>query len=181
MAETTKKWYVFRTVSGKEVKAKEYIEAEMKHNDMLASHIGELVLPLERYISRRSGTPKEKERLRLPGYLFVLADMNGDVMHLLCDNSYVLNVLGGRDNPSPVPEAEINKMISAADATRIHGEADISFINGESVKVVDGPFSGFIGTIKDVNAEKQKLIVMVKIFGRDTPVELSFMQVEKEG
>ncbi len=181
MAETAKKWYVFRTVSGKENKAKEYIEAEMKHNKMLSSHVHELLLPTEKQTSLRNGKRVEKEKLRLPGYLFVLAEMNGDVVHTLRFTPNVLGVLGGMDNPSPVSEAEINRMIGAAQETFVHSEVDIPYLVGETVKVTDGPFSGFSGVIEEVSTEKRKLKVMVKIFGRKTPLELSFMQVEKEG
>ncbi len=181
MAETEKKWYVFRTVSGKEVKAKEYIEAEMKHNDMLSSHVFELLLPKEKQTSLRNGKRVEKEKLRLPGYLFVLAEMNGDVAHTLRFTPNVLGVLGGMDNPTPVSDAEILVMRGEAEASFLHNEMDIPYMVGEMVKVTDGPFSGFSGVIEEVSTDKRKIKVMVKIFGRKTPLELSFMQVEKEG
>ncbi len=176
-----KKWYVFRTVSGKEAKAKEYIEAEMKHNRMLSSHVSELLLPTEKQTSLRNGKRVEKERLRLPGYLFVKAEMNGDVAHTLRFSPNVLGVLGGLDNPSPVSEQEINRMVGAAEETFVHAAVEIPFVVGETVKVADGPFTGFNGVIEELYAEKRKMKVMVKIFGRKTPLELSFMQVEKEG
>ncbi len=181
MAVSEKKWYVFRTVSGKETKVKEYIETEMTHNKMLSSHVYEILLPTEKQTSLRNGKRVEKEKLRLPGYLFVLSDMNGDVAHTLRFIPNVLGVLGGMDNPSPVSSAEINRMIGAAEETFVHNEVDIPYLVGETVKVTDGPFSGFSGVVEDVSAEKRKLKVMVKIFGRKTPLELSFMQVEKEG
>ncbi len=181
MAGTEKKWYVFRTVSGKEAKVKEYIEAEMKHNSMLSSHVHELLLPTEKQTSLRNGKRVEKEKLRLPGYLFVLADMNGDVVHILRWVPNVLGVLGGMDNPTPVSDAEIRRMIGAAEEASARSEVDIPYIVGEAVKVTDGPFSGFSGVIEEVSTEKKKLKVMVKIFGRKTPLELSFLQVEKEG
>ncbi len=181
MAETDKKWYVFRTVSGKEAKAKEYIEAEMRHDRMLSSHVYEILLPTEKQTSLRNGKRVEKERLRLPGYLFVLADMNGDVAHALRFTPNVLGVLGGMDSPTPVSTAEMNRMVGAAEETFVHNEVDIPYLVGETVKVADGPFTGFSGIIEEVSTEKRKLKVMVKIFGRKTPLELSFMQVEKEG
>ncbi len=181
MAETGKKWYVFRTVSGKEAKAKEYIEAEMKHDKMLSSHVYELLLPKEKHTSLRNGKRVEKEKLRLPGYLFVLAEMNGDVAHALRFTPNVLGILGGMDNPTPVSDAEINVMKGEAEASSLHNEMDIPYVVGEMVKVTDGPFSGFSGVIEEVSTDKRKIKVMVKIFGRKTPLELSFMQVEKEG
>ncbi len=181
MAVSGKKWYVFRTVSGKEAKAKEYIEAEIKHNPMLAAHVSEVLLPTEKHASLRNGKRVEKEKLRLPGYLFVAAEMNGDVAHTLRFVPNVLGILGGLDEPTPVSQAEINRMIGAAEDTFVQDEVDIPYLVGETVKVTDGPFSGFNGMIEEVNTEKKKLKVMVKIFGRKTPLELGFMQVEKEG
>ncbi|MCD7714170.1 MAG: transcription termination/antitermination protein NusG [Prevotella sp.] len=181
MAEADKKWYVFRTVSGKEAKAKEYIETAMTHDKMLSSHVSELLLPMEKQTSLRNGKRVEKEKLRLPGYLFVLADMNGDVAHALRFTPNVLGVLGGMDNPTPVSSAEINRMVGAAEETFVRSEMDIPYLVGETVKVTDGPFTGFSGVVEEVSTEKRKLKVMVKIFGRKTPLELSYMQVEKEG
>ena len=93
----------------------------------------------------------------------------------------VLGFLGGLDNPSPVPQADINRMLGNAEETELVDEVSVPYVVDETVKVTDGPFSGFNGVIEEVNAEKRKLKVMVKIFGRKTPLELSFMQVEKEG
>ncbi len=181
MAETGKNWYVFRAVSGKEAKVKEYIEAEMKHDPVLASHVFEVLLPTEKHASLRNGKRVEKEKLRLPGYLFIQANLEGEVAHTLRFIPNVLGILGGLDDPTPVPQSEINRMIGAAEDTFVQDEVDIPFLVGETVKVADGPFSGFSGIIEEVNTEKRKLKVMVKIFGRKTPLELSFMQVEKEG
>lgn len=181
MAATGKNWYVFRAVSGKEQKVKEYIEAEMKHDSLLSSHVDEILLPTEKHASLRNGKRVEKEKLRLPGYVFISADMSGEVAYKLRFIPNVLGILGGLDNPTPVPQAEINRMIGAAEDTFTQDEVAIPFLVYETVKVTDGPFSGFSGVIEEVNTEKRKLKVMVKIFGRKTPLELSFMQVEKEG
>ncbi len=181
MAETGKKWYAFQAISGKEAKAKEYIEAAMKHDKLISSHVSEVLLPMEKLTSLRNGKRVEKEKLRLPGYLFVLADMNGDVARALRFTPNVLGVIGGMDNPTPVPTAEINRMVGSAEETFFHSEVEIPYLVGETVKVADGPFTGFSGIVEEVSSEKKKLKVMVKIFGRKTPLELSFMQVEKEG
>ncbi len=181
MAVSGKNWYVFRTVSGKEAKVKEYIEAAMKHDPVLASHVFEILLPTEKHASLRNGKRVEKEKLRLPGYVFISADLGGEVAHTLRFTPNVLGVLGGLDEPSPVSQAEINRMLGAAEETFVQDHVDIPYLVGEAVKVADGPFSGFSGIIEEVNTEKRKLKVMVKIFGRKTPLELGFMQVEKEG
>lgn len=180
MAVAGKNWYVFRAVSGKEAKVKEYIEAEMKLDPFLASHVFEVLLPVEKHASLRNGKRVEKEKLRLPGYVFISADLTGEVAHTLRFTPNVLGVLGGLDNPTPVPQAEINRMLGYAEETFVQDEVDIPFLVGETVKITDDRFSGFNGVIEEVNAEKRKLKVMVKIFGRKTPLELSYMQVEKE-
>ena len=181
MAETGKNWYVLRAVSGKEAKLKEYIEAEMKHNELLASHFYQVLIPVEKHAYLRNGKRVEKEKISLPGYVFVEAILKGDVAHTLRFMPNCLGFLGGLDDPSPVPQSDINRMLGAAEETELINDVDVPYTVDETVKVIDGPFSGFSGVIEEVNTEKHKLKVMVKIFGRKTPLELSFMQVEKEG
>ena len=180
MAETGKNWYVLRAVSGKEAKVKEYIEAEIKHNPLLQTHVFQVLIPMEKHASLRNGKRVVKEKISLPGYVFVEASLVGDVAHMLRFIPNVLGFLGGQDNPTPVPQSEINRMLGTAEETELAEEVNIPYLVDETVKVIDGPFSGFNGVIEEVNTEKRKLKVMVKIFGRKTPLELSFMQVEKE-
>ena len=181
MAETGKNWYVLRAVSGKEAKVKEYIEAEMKHNTLLSTHVSQVIIPMEKHASLRNGKRVIKEKISLPGYVFVEASLVGDVAHTLRFMPNVLGFLGGLDNPSPVPQADINRMLGTAEETELVDDVNIPYVVDETVKVIYGPFSGFSGVIEEVNSEKRKLRVMVKIFGRKTPLELGFMQVEKEG
>ena len=181
MADTKKNWYVVKAVSGKEAKLKEYIEAEMKHNDLLAANVYQVWIPIEKHASLRNGKRVVKEKVSLPGYVFVEATLKGDVAHTLRFMPNCLGFLGGLDNPSPVPLSDINRMLGTAEETEIEDTMDIPYMVDETVKVTDGPFSGFSGVIEEVNTEKHKLKVMVKIFGRKTPLELGFMQVEKEG
>ena len=181
MSETGKNWYVLRAVSGKEAKVKEYIEAELKHNALLQAHVSQVLIPMEKHASLRNGKRMVKDKISLPGYVFVEASLVGDVAHLLRFTPNVLGFLGGLDNPSPVPQSDINRMLGNAEESEFEDEMSVPFTVDETVKVTDGPFSGFSGVIEEVNTEKRKLKVMVKIFGRKTPLELSFMQVEKEG
>ena len=181
IAETGKNRYVLRAVSGKEAKVKEYIEAEMKHNTLLSTHVSQVIIPMEKHASLRNGKRVIKEKISLPGYVFVEASLVGDVAHTLRFMPNVLGFLGGLDNPSPVPQADINRMLGTAEETELVDDVNIPYVVDETVKVIDGPFSGFSGVIEEVNSEKRKLKVMVKIFGRKTPLELGFMQVEKEG
>ena len=175
------KWYVLRAVSGKEAKVKEYLEALMKHNDVLASNVGQVLLPTEKYAQLRNGKRVVKEKLFLPGYVLVEANLQGEVAHTLRFMPNVLGFLGGLDNPTPVRQADINRILGTAEEAVIRTEeVAVPYVVDEAVKVTDGPFSGFSGVIEEVNAEKHSLKVAVKIFGRKTPLELSFNQVEKE-
>ena len=180
MAESGKKWYVLRAVSGKEAKVKEYIEAEMKHNALLTQYVSQVLIPTEKHATLRNGKRVVKEKISLPGYVLVEAELKGDVAHTLRFMPNVLGFLGGLDNPTPVKQSDINRILGNVEETELDDEVNVPYVVDETVKVTDGPFSGFSGVIEEVNAEKHKLKVMVKIFGRKTPLELSFMQVEKE-
>ena len=182
MSEKGMKWYVLRAVSGKAAKVKEYIEAALKVNDKLRPYVGQILLPTEKYAMLRNGKRVIKEKLFLPGYVLIEASLHGEVAHTLRFMPNVLGFLGGLDNPTPVRQSEINRIIGTAEETIIENvEVNVPYSVNETVKVTEGPFSGFDGIIEEVNAEKRKLKVMVKIFGRKTPLELGFTQVEKEG
>ena len=180
MADNGMNWYVLKAVSGKEVKVKEYLEAEQKHNDLLARNVSQVLIPLEKHVSVRNGKRVVKEKVSWPGYVFLEANLAGDMASLIRFMPNVLGFLGGTDTPTPIRQAEINRMLGTAEETTIVEETDVPYEVNETVKVIDGPFSGFNGIIEEVNTEKHKLKVMVKIFGRKTPLELGFMQVEKE-
>lgn len=181
MAETKMNWYVLRAVSGKEAKVKEYLEALMKNNPSLSSNVGQILLPTEKYAQLRNGKRVVKEKLFLPGYVLVEANLQGETAHTLRFIPNVLGFLGGQDNPTPVRQSEINRILGTAEETFIRAEEmNVPYSVDEAVKVTDGPFNGFSGVIEEVNLEKRKLKVNVKIFGRKTPLELSFNQVEKE-
>ena len=153
----------------------------MRNNHALANNVGEILLPTEKYAQLRNGKRVVKEKLFLPGYVLVEARLDGEVAHTLRFIPNVLGFLGGMDKPSPVRQADINRILGSAEDTAIKSEElEIPFVLDEAVKVTDGPFSGFSGVIEEVNTEKRKLKVMVKIFGRKTPLELGFNQVEKE-
>lgn len=181
MAETGMKWYVLRAVSGKEAKVKEYLDAAIKNDEVLSSHVNQVLLPTEKYAMLRNGKRVIKEKLFLPGYVLIEANLQGEVAHTLRFMPNVLGFLGGLDNPTPVRQADINRILGTAEETTVETvEVNCPYSVDEAVKVTDGPFSGFSGVIEEVNAEKHKLKVMVKIFGRKTPLELNFSQVEKE-
>mgnify|MGYP006325772001 FL=1 len=181
MSESGMNWYVLRAVSGKEGKVKEFIEAAKKHNDVLNASVGEILLPTEKYAMMRNGKRVIKEKLFLPGYVLIQARLQGEVAHMLRFIPNVLGFLGGLDHPEVVRQADINRILGTAEESSIENtDVAIPYNVDDSVKVIDGPFSGFSGVIEEVNADKRKLKVMVKIFGRKTPLELAFTQVEKE-
>ena len=180
MAETKRNWYVLRAVSGKEAKVKEYIEAELKHNELLSKYVFQVFIPTEKHATLRNGKRVVKEKIALPGYVLIEAELKGDTAHTLRFMPNVLGFLGGLDHPTPVKQSDINRLFGSTEESEIVDEVAIPYIVNDTVKVTDGPFSGFTGVIEEVNTEKHKLKVMVKIFGRKTPLELSFMQVTKE-
>jgi transcriptional antiterminator NusG len=178
MSEVEKKWYVLRAISGKETKVQEYLETSIK-NGILGDYVSQVLIPTEKVYQVRNGKKVMKEKSYLPGYVLVEAALVGEIAHQLRNTPNVIGFLGGLDNPAPLRQSEVNRILGIMDRA---DEPEISepFTIGEPVKVTFGPFSGFTGVIEEVNAEKKKLKVMVKIFGRKTPLELGFMQVEKE-
>jgi transcriptional antiterminator NusG len=175
------KWYVVRSVSGQENKIKEYIESEISHHN-LNDYLKQILVPTEKVIQIRNGKKYNKEKVYFPGYIMIQARLEGEVPHVIKSVNGVIGFLGETKGGDPVPlrKSEVNRMLGKVDelAEQIDNVA-IPFKTGETVKVVDGPFNGFNGTIENINEEKRKLEVMVKIFGRKTPLELSYMQVEK--
>ena len=181
MSEIQKKWYVLRAISGKEHKVKEYIDYEIAHTN-LSDFVSQVLIPTEKTIQVRNGKKVVKEKSYLPGYVLVEVALVGEVAHHLRNIPNVLGFLGGLDNPTPLRQSEVNRILGTMDEMQEVSMEDtaVLFTVGESVKVNHGPFSGFSGIIEEVSKEKRKLKVMVKIFGRKTPIELDFMQVEKE-
>jgi transcriptional antiterminator NusG len=182
MAEVKdKKWYVVRAISGSENKIKEYIEKEIAHFG-LEEYVGEVLVPTEKVMQVRNGKKVSKERVYFPGYIMVLANLGGEIPHIIKSINGVIGFLGETRGGDPVPlrRAEVNRMLGKVDELSIQADnVAIPFDIGETIKVIDGPFNGFNGTVEKINEEKRKLEVMVKIFGRKTPLELSYMQVEK--
>ena len=180
MSEIEKKWYVLRAVSGKESKVKEYLDADIRNSE-LSEYVSQVLIPTEKVYQVRNGKKIVKERSYLPGYVLVEAALVGEVARHLRNTPNVIGFLGGLDNPVPLRQSEVNRILGTVDELQENGEdVSVPYTVGETVKVTVGPFSGFNGIIEEVNAEKRKLKVMVKIFGRKTPLELGFMDVEKE-
>jgi transcription termination/antitermination protein NusG len=181
MSDQTKKWYVIRAVSGKEKKVKQYLEAEINHLG-LQEYVSQVLIPTEKIYQIRAGKKVSTERSFFPGYILIEAHLTGEIPHIIENISGVIGFLGAKGEPPvPLKMSEVNRILGKVDELADNDEVmNVPFVVGETVKVTDGPFNNFSGIIEEINEEKKKLKVMVKIFGRKTPLELSYMQVEKE-
>jgi transcription termination/antitermination protein NusG len=178
--QQVKKWYVVRAVSGSEKKVKQFIETEINRLG-LGEYISQVLIPMEKVYQVRKGKKVSAERNYFPGYVLIEAVLMGEIPHIIKSIPGVLGFLGSGGEAVPLREHEVQRILGKVDElSQKEEELNNPFIVGESVKVTDGPFSSFTGVIEEINQEKKKLKVMVKIFGRKTPLELSFMQVEKE-
>ena len=175
------KWYVVRAVSGKEKKVKQYLEAEVNRLG-IAHLLPQVLIPMEKYYQMKDGKKIAKERNFYPGYVLIEAALDGELEHVIKGINSVIGFLGDKGgNAVPMRVTEVNRILGKVDEMAEQGESmNVPYYVGENVKVMDGPFNGFTGVIEEVNEEKKKLKVMVKIFGRRTPLELNYMQVEKE-
>lgn len=182
------KWYVIRAVAGQEKKIKTYLENEITRQS-LAEQIPQIIIPSEKVYEIRNGKKRVRDKTTLPGYIIISADLsNGEVSHVITSIPGVIGFLGSDTGggaaakiPVPLRQTEINRILGKIDEAQEQGEKlETPFIVGESVMVMDGPFKTFKGTVEEIFEERKKLKVMVKIFGRNTPVELSYMEVQKQ-
>lgn len=178
------KWYVVRAISGKEKKVKLYLDSEIEREG-LQEAIVDVLIPSEKVYEMRNGKKKIREKNFFPGYVLVNVDLtHPEIEHTIRNIPGVLGFLGAEKSsikPMPLRQSEVNRILGRVDeAAEMDEVLDVVFLIGESVKVMDGPFNGFNGVIEEVFEDKKKLNVTVKIFGRNTPVELNFVQVEKE-
>jgi transcriptional antiterminator NusG len=175
------KWYVVRAVSGKEKKVKQYIDAEISRLG-LTHLVPQVLIPMEKYYQMRDGKKIAKERNFYPGYVLIETALNAELEQIIKSVNSVIGFLGDKSgNAVPLRPSEVNRILGKVDEMAEQGEMmNVPYYVGENIKVMDGPFNGFSGVIEEINEEKKKLKVMVKIFGRKTPLELNYMQVEKE-
>ena len=175
------KWYVEKTISGKEEKVKQYIERELELNKM-SKFVAQILIPTEKVYQIKNGKKVNKERNFFPGYVLIEANLFAELIHLIRNLTGVITFLGATRGGEPLPlrTQEVNRILGRVDELALEDEGvNIPYVIGESVKVIDGPFNGFNAVIEAINEEKRKLQVMVKIFGRKTPLELNYMQVDK--
>jgi transcriptional antiterminator NusG len=174
------KWYVVRAISGQETKVKSYIEAELAREG-LSEYVPQILIPMEKVYQIKNGKKTTREKNYFPGYILIHADLTGEVAPTIKAINGIVGFLGSQGMPTPLRQSEVNRILGTVDEISDNIEVMVEpFMVGETVKVTDGPFNGFSGTIEEVMETKKKLKVMVKIFGRKTPLELGFVQVEKE-
>jgi transcriptional antiterminator NusG len=171
------KWYVAHTYSGHENKAKKYLESAAEAGG-LKDKFGQVLVPTEEIVEMRQGKRHTSVKKFLPSYILVEMELTKETQHLVTSTPGITNFVGASGKPVPLRESEVKRVMAQVDRSKNRDALDIPYKIGEAVKVVDGPFSDFAGTVSEVNAEKRKLKVMVSIFGRPTPVELDYLQVK---
>lgn len=174
-----KKWYVVRTYSGHENKVKAYLENEAAQAG-LAEKISSVIVPSEKVFEVKDGKKKSKTRTFFPGYILVETVLDKATQHLILNTPSVISFVGPKNAPAALQPSEVRRLIGKIEERKDVEVLEVPFRLGEAVKVIDGPFNNFSGFVQEVSEEKMKLKVMVSIFGRKTPVELDFSQVELE-
>ena len=172
------KWYVVHTYSGHENKVKSYIEAA-KENVDVGDKIGRVIVPTKEVVEMKDGRKTTSLKKFLPSYLLVELDMDKESLYFVTSVPGVTSFVGPGRRPQPLREEEVNRILGQIERRPVEETSDVPYQVGDRVKVIDGPFSDFIGLVDDINPEKSKIKVMVSIFGRNTPVELDVLQVEE--
>jgi transcriptional antiterminator NusG len=180
MSESELRWYVVRTFSGHENKVKNLIDVELSNNERLRAKIENVLVPTEKVFEVKDGKKKSKTKNFFPGYILVQADLDNQVKDFILNTPSVMGFLGTKNNPNPLQPEEVKRIVGRITQDESTERMETIFRNGDIVKIIDGPFNNFSGTIQEVNEEKMKIKVMVSIFGRKTPVEIDFVQAELE-
>jgi len=184
MSENVKKWYVLRAIGGKEKKVKEYIDNEVARLN-LGEYVSQVLIPMEKVFEVKNGKKKVKYKNFFPGYILIEADLDDNVKRFLAKVPSIMGVVGSKNikgqrlEPIPLRETEIKRIKAILNDESQTEKIDLKLNQGDPVKVTSGPFNNFNGTILEINTEKMKVKVMVSIFGRKTPIELEFTQIEK--
>jgi len=174
------RWYVVRTFSGHENKVKNLLEAGLNENEHLKAKVQEVLVPMEKVFEVKDGKKKSKTKNFFPGYILINADLDNQVKDFILSTQSVMGFLGTGNNPNPLQPEEVRRIVGRITQDSTTERMETIFRSGDLVKIVDGPFNNFSGTIEEVNEEKMKIKVMVSIFGRKTPVEIDFVQAELE-
>jgi transcriptional antiterminator NusG len=173
------KWYILRIMNGKEKKVKESIDKLLESNPSLKKHVMRVVLPIEKIYKIRNKKKYSVDRNFYPGYLLIESDLKGETIHIIENLTNVIHFLKDNGIPTPLRKNEIENILKRLDKIESKKELDIPFIVGESVQIIDGPFTSFTGEIVKINEMKKTVELNVKIFGRETSLELSFLQIDK--
>ena len=173
-----KNWYVVHTYSGYEQKAKQALEERIKSHKA-AGAFEEILVPQESVVEVKKGVRKTLSRHFFPGYILVKMELNEKTWHIVKETPKITGFVGGSMNPPVIPEEEVQRITRQIEEGTLKPKPKVSFDKGENVRVISGPFASFFGMVDEVNEEKGRLRVMVSIFGRSTPIELDFIQVEK--
>lgn len=181
MSEQVIKWYVVKVISGKEAKIQKLIENEIQRNN-LNDYVDGILVPTEKVVQIRNGKRIQKEKTLFPGYIYIEANLSGELPHVIKSIPGVIGFLSGvkGGDPMPLSRKEVNRILGKIDELAMNEEhINIPYNVGDQVTVTDGPFKGFEGVIEDVNKDRKKVTVMVKFFGRKTPLELGYFEVKK--
>jgi len=177
-----KKWYALRVFSGKEAKVKAHIESEIKLQG-IEDKIGLIVIPSENIIEMKDGKKRVKNKVFFPGYMLIELILDNQTKHVISNAPGVVSFVGPRNKPAPLRESEVRSILGKIQKSReaeVKGKVSVPFKVGDPIRVIDGPFNDFTGFVEEINEEKNKVKVNISIFGRPTPVELDFLQVELE-
>jgi transcription termination/antitermination protein NusG len=174
------RWYVVRTFSGHENKVKTLLEAGLNDHEHLRAKIMDILVPMEKVFEVKDGKKKSKTKNFFPGYILINADLDNQVKDFVLTTQSVMGFLGTGNNPNPLQPEEVRRIVGRLSQDSSTERLETIFRSGDLVKIVDGPFNNFSGTVEEVNEEKMKIKVMVSIFGRKTPVEIDFVQAELE-
>jgi transcriptional antiterminator NusG len=174
-----KKWYAVHVLSGHEKKVKAYLENEI-NAAKLEDRITNILIPSEEVTEMRDGKKRTRDKVFFPGYMLVEMVLDKDTQHLVLSTPGVTNFVGPKNKPQPLRKEEIDRILGKVEESKAREVLEVPFRVGDPIRVIDGPFSDFTGFVQEVNEEKKKVKVLVSIFGRPTPVELDFLQVELE-
>jgi transcriptional antiterminator NusG len=177
--QSQKKWYAVHVLSGHERKVKAYLENEIKAADF-EERISNVLIPSEEVTEMREGKKRTRDKVFFPGYMLIEMVFDRDTQHLVLSTPGVTNFVGPKNKPQPLREEEIDRILGRVEESKAREVVEVPFSVGDPIRVIDGPFSEFTGFVQEVNEEKKKVKVLVSIFGRPTPVELDFLQVELE-
>jgi len=172
------KWYIVHVYSGFENKVKKALKERIASSPH-PEKFGEVLVPTEQIVELVKGRRKESSRKFYPGYILVNMELDDETWHVVNDTAKVTGFLGGRNKPTPLTDEEASNILNSMEAGKLKPKPKYFFEQGDEIRVIDGPFANFNGTVEEVNQEKGKIRVLVSIFGRATPVELEFVQVVK--